>query len=503
MTAPIRTRFAPSPTGALHLGNARTAILNWLFARRHGGAFVLRLEDTDTERGVPGGEAMIYEALDWLGLGPDEGPREGGPFGPYRQSERGALHRERARELLESGCAFRCYCAPDELEARREAAIAVGEPTGRDARCRDLPADKARRYEAAGRTPAIRLRVASGPVEFDDFLKGTLAIDGDDLGDMVLVRSDGRPTYNFAVAVDDIAMEISHVIRGVGHLSNTPKQVLLYRAFGVEPPEFVHIPTVLAPGGGKLSKRRGAAGVLDYRERGFHPDAILNYLSLLSWSSEDGEEFLSREALVERIDLDRLGAADSEVDEEKMAWLSGRHLRAEPPERLARRWAGQLDAEGLGLTDADLRRAAEVFAKRTRLVTDAPSEVEPIFRAPPLGGAAARQVLWAPEAGAALRLARAAWEETAWRPEALARTLRGAMREAGLPGRAFFPPVRVALTGQPHGPDLGEVAYALGRERTLERLDAAATGAAGEFDTSHGGHNNGSNDGSNDKETSV
>ena len=435
-TARVRTRFAPSPTGALHLGNARTAILNWLFARRHGGAFVLRLEDTDTERAVPGGEEMIYEALDWLGISPDEGPREGGPFPPYRQLARAERHRARAAELLESGKAFRC-----EGEA------------------------------------AIRLRIEPGPVEFTDLLKGTLAIDGDDLGDLVLVRSDGRPTYNFAVAVDDIEMEISHVIRGVGHLSNTPKQVLLYRAFGVEPPAFVHIPTVLAPGGGKLSKRRGAAGVLDYRERGFHPDAVLNYLSLLSWSSEDGEEFLSREALVERIDLDRLGAADAEVDEEKMTWLSGQHLRAEPAERLARDWAPRLDVEGLGLDDADLRRAAEVFAKRTRLLSDVTSEVEPVYRAPETGGPAARELLSAPASETAIRLARAAWADTAWRPEPLAAALRGAMSEAGLAGRTFFPPVRVALTGQLHGPDLGEVAYALGRERTLSRLAAAMPSA--------------------------
>ena len=471
--ARVRTRFAPSPTGALHLGNARTAILNWLFARRHGGAFVLRLEDTDTERAVPGGEEMIYEALDWLGIAPDEGPREGGPFPPYRQLARAERHRARAAVLLGSGRAFRCYCRPDELEARRQAAIAAGEPTGRDARCRDLPAERAHPGEAEGREAAIRLRVESGPVEFTDLLKGTLSIDGDDLGDLVLVRSDGRPTYNFAVAVDDIEMEISHVIRGVGHLSNTPKQVLLYRAFGVRPPEFVHIPTVLAPGGGKLSKRRGAAGILDYRERGFHPDAVLNYLSLLSWSAEDGEEFLSRQALVESIDLERLGAADTEVDEEKMAWLSGRHLRAEPAERLARDWATRLDAEELGLNDADLRRAAEVFAKRTRLLSDVTSEVEPIYRAPETGGSAARELLSVPAARTAIHFARAAWADTDWRPEPLARALRGAMGDAGLAGRAFFPPVRVALTGQLHGPDLGEVAYALGRARTLARLAAA------------------------------
>ncbi len=484
MTTNVRTRFAPSPTGPLHLGNARTAILNWLFARRHGGAFILRLEDTDVERNVPGAEEAIGDALDWLGLDRDEGPESGGPTGPYRQSERGALYTARAATLLERGEAFRCYCTADELEAHRIEAIAAGRSPGRDPRCRALDDATSRALERAGRRAAIRLRVDSGPIAFEDRLKGALSIDGDDLGDMVLLREDGRATYNFAVAVDDIEMRISHVIRGIGHLSNTPKQVLLYRALGVAPPQFVHIPNVLASGGGKLSKREGAPGVLDYRDRGFHPEAVVNYLSLLSWSAASGEEVLSREQLVASVDLDRVGATDSEIDEEKLAWLSGQHLRAEPPERLARRWADTSDWSELGLKDDDLVRAAEVFAKRTQLLTEARAELEAVFAPPRLEAAEVRRALGAPEAVRALAAVAETWREGEWRPGPLKEALRAASGRAGVSGRAFFHPVRVALTGAAEGPDLGEVAFALGRERALSRLAEAAERARG---TAEGG----------------
>lgn len=473
MSVTVRTRFAPSPTGAPHLGNARTAILNWLYARHTGGAFVLRLEDTDTARNVEGGEAAILAALDWLGLDRDEDPVAGGPFGPYRQSERTDRHRARARELLERGHAFRCFCTPEELEADRAAAIAAGRPPGIDRRCRDLPPPDAARREAAGSPAAIRLRVDPGPVSFADRLKGRLTIDGADLGDFALLRPDGRATYNFAVAVDDLDMRISHVIRGVGHLSNTPKQVLLYRALGARAPEFVHIPTVLAPGGGKLSKRGGARGVLEYRDEGYHPDAIVNYLSLLSWSSQSGEEFLTRDQLVASIDLDRIGATDAELDPAKMRWLSGQHLRAEPPARLARRWAEFGCARGLEVDHEDLIRAAEVFAKRTELLADARPELQSVYAAPELDTDAARETLVSDTARSVLAAVSESWAETEWSPGPLKAALAAAAERTGASGKAFYQPVRVALTGALHGPDLAEVAYALGRERTRTRLARA------------------------------
>jgi len=477
MTPTVRTRFAPSPTGEPHLGNARTAILNWLFARNRGGSFVLRFEDTDMDRNVAGGEEAMIEALDWLGLDRDEGPRAGGPYGPYRQSERADRYASRAQALLASGVAFRCFCSPDQLEADRVAAIAAGEPPGLDRRCRDLPA-----VEADRRAAAVRLRVDPGPVEFVDRLKGLLVIDGNDLGDMILIRGDGRATYNFAVTVDDLEMEISHVIRGVSHLSNTPKQVLLYRAFGVEPPEFIHIPQVLAPGGGKLSKRAGAPGVLEYRDEGYHPEAVLNYLSLLSWSAESGEEFLTRDALIAAIDLDRIGAADAEIDPEKMRWLSGQHLRHEPAQTLADRWEGLRARERLGLGRDDLVRAAEVFAKRTHLVMDAEGELDAVFAEPDITGPDATAALGAEGASLSLESTLDRWRTEDWTPGALKESARAVMGEIGVPGKVYFPAIRVGLTGALHGPDLGETAYALGRPRTIERLARALVWAR----SSHG-----------------
>lgn len=478
MTPNVRTRFAPSPTGAPHLGNARTAILNWLFARNRGGAFILRFEDTDTARNVEGGEEAMIEALDWLGLDRDEGPRAGGSYGPYRQSERSGVHASRARDLLSKGVAFRCFCTPDQREADRAAAIAAGDPPGLDRRCRDLPTAETEAREAVAHAageppPALRLRVDPGPVEFFDRLKGRLTIDGGDLGDMILLRPDGRPTYNFAAAVDDLEMEISHVLRGIGHLSNTPKQVLLYRAFGVEPPEFIHIPQVLAPGGGKLSKRAGAPGVLQYRDEGYHPDAVLNYLSLLSWSAKSGEEFFTREGLIAAIDLDRIGATDAEIDPEKMRWLSGQHLRHEPAETLATRWGGLPVRKRLGLQREDLVRAAEVFARRTHLVRDAEEELEAIFAEPDLAAPDAAAALASEGARLAVERTLDRWRVEEWRPEALKESARAVMQEIGVSGKVFFQAVRVGLTGSVHGPDLGETAYALGRERTMKRLARA------------------------------
>ncbi|MFV1986758.1 MAG: glutamate--tRNA ligase [Gemmatimonadota bacterium] len=483
MSDTVRTRFAPSPTGEPHLGNARTAILNWLFARNQGGAFVLRLEDTDTARNVEGGEEALVEALDWLGLDRDEGPAEGGAYGPYRQSERTDHYVDRAARLFEEGAAFRCFCTPEQIASDRERAIAAGGPPGLDTRCRDLTAEEADARAATlapeGSAPALRLRVDPGPIVFRDRLKGELSIDGADLGDMILLRADGRPTYNFAVAVDDLEMRISHVIRGIGHLSNTPKQVLLYRAFGVEPPEFIHIPSVLAPGGGKLSKREGAPGVLKYRDDGYPADAVLNYLSLLAWSSDTGEEFLTRRQLIEQIDLDRIGAADAAVDPEKMRWLAGQHLRGEPVDVLAARWAEVPAVATLDLTEEDLIRSAEVFAKRTCLVADAGPELAAVFPEPDLTSTEAAGPLASGGARLALETLLSAWEEIDWRPETLRIAMRDGMKASGLPGKEFFQPTRVALIGSTHGPDVAEIAFALGVRRTRARLERAL-GATGD-----------------------
>lgn len=456
-------------------------MLNWLVARHAGGRFALRFEDTDPERTVAGSERAILEGLDWLGLERDEDPIVGGPHGPYRQSERLAIYRDRADRLLADGAAFRCYCLPAELAERRRERIGAGGPAAYDGRCRELSASDEAELRRGGRRPAVRFRIEPGPVRYRDRLRGELSVDGADLGDTVILRSDGRPTYNFAVVVDDLLMEITHVIRGSGHLSNTPKQVLLYRALGGDPPEFVHVPNVLAPGGEKLSKRAGATGLSRYREQGYHPDAVVNYLSLLSWAPPEGREVLAREELVREIDLDRLGTSEPILDPDKMRWLSGQHIRREPPEALARHLEPWVEPLGLDLSERDLRALAEIVRRRIHLFADAAAEAERIY-APvePDGEAAA--ALADREARPVLEAAAKAWSSLAeWRPEPIAEALRDAGRRLEARGRALYAPLRAALTGKLQGPELPDVAYALGRDRALERLRAAlrAEGADG------------------------
>lgn len=475
----VRTRFAPSPTGELHLGNARTAVLNWLFARRHGGAFVLRFEDTDLKRQVATAERGIVRALDWLGLDRDEGPFVGGPHGPYRQSERLEMYGEHANRLLSAGLAFRCYCTAEELEARRAEARARKGDLRYDGRCRDLPRQVQERLRGQGRRPSIRFRVDPGPIRYADRIRGELTVHGEEIGDLVILRSDGRPTYNFAVVVDDLLMEITHVIRGAGHLSNTPKQVLLYRALGAAPPEFVHLPSVLAPGGGKLSKRAGATALRAYEEAGYHQDAVLNYLSLLSWSSPTGDEVLSRERLIAEVDLDRLGVANPQIDPEKMRWLSGQHFRRESIERLEVDLAGRL-ADRFSLGRTELRALAEVLRERILVLSDADDVCELILPDPGLSSSVVREVLGEPHAGRVIAAVREGWSALEqWTRETLRETLIEVGRDLGIKGRAFYHPVRATLTGAVQGPDLPDIAYILGAERTLERLrrGIAAAGA--------------------------
>ncbi len=483
----VRTRFAPSPTGELHLGNARTAVLNWAFARRHGGTFVLRFEDTDTDRQVGDAERLIQEGLRWLGLEPDEGPDVGGPFGPYRQSERLELYRDHAERLLEAGVAYRCYCTPEELEARRRSARHQGRAPGYDGRCRELGPRERERLRRSDREPSVRFHVGEGEVVFHDRVRGRVAIDAADFGDPVLLRSDGRPTYNFAVVVDDLLMEISHVIRGVDHLANTPKQVLLYRALDAEPPEFAHIPLVRAPGGGGLSKRAGARGLLALRDEGYHPDAVVNYLSLLAWSSPSGDEFLPRERIVAEVDLDRVGSADTEIDLGKLRWLSGRHLAEEPPAELAGRLEPHLSAAGLELDARDREAVAALERDRAQLLSEAVEEAASLFAPPGLDGEAGRSL----EADGAVEVLEATLRALEgieeWTADAVRDAVAAARQRCEASGAAFYRPLRAALTGALEGPDLAAVAFTLGRERTLGRLRAALERAAADAPTGERG----------------
>lgn len=472
-TSPVRTRFAPSPTGALHLGNVRIAVFNWLFARHHGGVFVLRIEDTDVERTRAGSEERIYDDLRWLGLEWDEGPDRDGPAGPYRQSERLERYREAAEELIERERAYPCYCTPEELELEAVSGDrAVHRYSGR---CRTLGPEERRSFEEEGRSSSVRFAAPQhGDIEVNDEIRGSISFPSNDIDDFVILRSDGRPTYNFAVVVDDAAMEISHVIRGAGHLSNTPKQALLFDALGRPRPLFAHLPTVLSPEGGKLSKREAAAAVAGLRDEGIHPEGVVNYLSLLGWSSPDEREVLTRDELIEKIGLDRLGASDTTYDPEKLRWLSGRHIAEMPVDELLEATRGFVDRDRFPLADPELRRALEVLQDRLTTFSEVNDGLRLLHPGDEALEAARMELRAAGEPRPILEAARDRIEELdPWDPQAVTEAVRAAGRDAGVGGRELFHPLRRALTAATSGPELGRVIWALGRGETSRRLRAA------------------------------
>lgn len=457
----IRTRFAPSPTGSLHVGNARIAVLNWLFTRKQQGTFVLRIEDTDVDRNVTGAEQGILDDLQWLGLQWDEGP-DGGELGPYRQSARGGIYRRYAEKLRDATLAYACFCAADAAEdsgERREQCA-----------CASLDPDAAR-YRASNEPHTLRFRVpADTVIAFDDVVRGRVQFASEDIADFVILRSDGRPTYNFAVVVDDIEMRITHVIRGVGHLSNTPRQALLFDALRAGRPVFAHVPMVLGPDRQKLSKRHGASGMAEYRAQGYHPDGLLNYLSLLSWSSPSGEDVLSREQLIEEISLERIGAADAMFDPARLSWLSSKHIERMPLDALVDAVRPFVDHSRFSLNEAEL--ASAVAASRTHYATfaDVNEQLAMFF---PLAGA---DVTDSPAIGtAAVILGRL----TDWNEDALRAAVKEVAAASGLRGRALYEPLRRALTGREHGPPLPAVLFVQGRERVLAALRGAVDSGRG------------------------
>ncbi|MEX2527395.1 MAG: glutamate--tRNA ligase [Gemmatimonadota bacterium] len=460
----VRTRFAPSPTGQLHLGNARIAVFNWLFTRHHGGSFVLRVEDTDVDRNVEGSLESILEDLRWLGLHWDEGPDVGGDFGPYRQSQREALHQAHAETLLEAGAVYPCTCPAPTDETPGGGCVAE---------CRNLdPTTAHQRWEAGA---ALRFRVPDGPVTIRDAVRGEIRFPADEVRDFVILRADGRPTYNFAVVVDDFLMEITHVIRGAGHLSNTPKHQLLFQAFGARVPVFAHLPTVLAPGGGKLSKRGGAPGLDRLRKEGYHPDGVVNYLSLLGWSPGDDREVMDMDELAEALELDRVRASDTIYDPEKLRWMSGQHVARMDTRDLAL-WAAPFFPPELAIPSGARTGALDAIRTRLSILSDLPAALE--FLYPPESSWAPVQeaIQSHPQGARVVAGVRDALREVdEWKAPALGQALRGWGKANDVKGPALFKPVRLALMASEEGPDVGKAMEALGRKVVLSRLDRYAT----------------------------
>lgn len=484
-TRPVRVRFAPSPTGSLHIGGARTALFNWLFARHHGGVFVVRSEDTDVARSTREAEQAVLDDLAWLALAWDEGPDRGGPVGPYRQSERVGLYRAAADRLLVAGQAFPCFCTDAELDTHRKAQQKAGRPPHYAGTCRELSAADQAARRGEGRAEAVRFRVPGTPVSFVDHVRGEVTFPGDQVGDFVVLRGNGLPTYNFACVVDDAAMAISHVIRAEEHLSNTPRQLMLYAALGETPPEFAHVPLILNSDRTKMSKRSGedATFVSEFRTRGFLPEALLNFVVLLGWSWDGTQEMFTVPELVEKFSLERVGSTGAVFDKDKLEWMNGQYLRAMPlADRVARVRAylveiDRLPAAGaVGDVDGFLARAVEAVGDRLKTLADVEGYAGFAFRDP---------VEIAPDALAEFvkrdhgeeRLAALADCVAPVEPfdlaplETAVRTLAESM---GVKAGDLFFPARVALTGRKVAPGIFEVMRLLGRERTVERLRSGA-----------------------------
>lgn len=463
-----RVRFAPSPTGHLHIGNVRTAILNWLFARHTEGTFILRIEDTDLARSADAYIDQIYEDLKWLGLQWDEGPDIGGPHKFYRQSERLDIYKKYAQRLLDTKQAYYCYCTPEELEQMRHDSLSSGDEVKYNRKCLHLTPARQQELLAQGRKPAIRFFVPPGEIQFDDVVKGEVKFEGDSFGDFVIMRGEAMPTYNFAAVVDDGLMAITHVIRGDDHVSNTPKQILLHRALGFELPEFVHIPMILGPDKTRLSKRHGATSIDHYRYRGYLPEAIINFLSLLSWSSISGDEILSIEQLIREFDFKRISKSAAVFDVEKLNWMNGCYIRQSDIDRLAQFAYPYLMEANYPIENIEsvkkimtvlreyvehmdqIAAQAAIFFQDHVTFTDA--DVKALIRKD-----SSQRVFWS-----FLRELNAIDTLTADTFRAIMKTVQ---KETGEMGKDLWMPIRAALTGKLHGPELPHIAEILGREK--------------------------------------
>ncbi len=478
MTQPERLRFAPSPTGHLHIGNARTALFNFLYARKHEGVLVLRIEDTDMERSVPLYEESLIDALHWLHIGWEEGPDRGGPHGPYRQSERQEWYKEYSRWLLDEGRAFLCYCTEQELQTYRGSMLRDGKAPRYPGKCRELTAKQRQDAERKGRVPCVRYRVpADREIQFDDAIHGPMAFRSEEIGDFVLMRSTGIPTYNFSAVIDDRLMGITTVIRGEDHLPNTPRQLLLFQEFGWEPPRFAHHALLTGPDRTKLSKRYGVTSVEAFREMGILPEALVNYLAILGGPPVAGQEVFSLPDLIESFSIEKAGRSSVVFDQQKLMWLNQQHLRLLAPGRQIEAMLPFLEEAGCRVSDHPrdwLEKFAGLIAENIQRLQDI-HIFAPIFFRPMVDYAPSVQELLRDEkvrgiigaVHARLRASPPSGEE------GIADAMRRVQRDLGLTQKEFSMPVRLAVTGMDHGPELDRILPLLSLETIRRRLEAS------------------------------
>ncbi len=474
MSDAVRCRFAPAPSGELHVGGARTALFSWLFARHNGGEFILRLEDTDADRQSPDAVEGIQSALRWLGVDWDEGPSVGGPHEPYRQSERLDLYREVTDDLLSRGKAYRCYCTPEELGERREAALAGGGSPGYDGRCRYLGDEERRAFEADRRPSAIRFATPGRDVMVRDIVRGMANFPGSDIHDFIVMRSDATPTYLLAAAVDDMRMGMTHVIRGEDLFPSTPRQMLIFEALGATPPRYAHLPLIVGPDRQPLSKRHGAVSVEWFRAAGFLPEALVNYLGLLGWSMDEQTTFFSLREMVEAFDLERVSHNPAAFDIQKLEWMNGHYIREMPADALGSRVAEQLSGAGIDTDQATVSAAVPLIRERMKHLTEAVDLLRFLFveGITPDEKAAKLIAKAGPER---LEMAATALESVGdWTVEEIEQALTDLQEASGLSKRDAWQPIRAAVTGSNVSPPLFESIALLGRDWTLSRLRASS-----------------------------
>ncbi|MDO7908373.1 glutamate--tRNA ligase [Paenibacillus sp. JX-17] len=486
MSTEVRVRYAPSPTGHLHIGNARTALFNYLYARSQGGKFIIRIEDTDVKRNIAGGEESQLTYLKWLGIDWDESIDVGGEYGPYRQTERLDIYKEYWQDLIDRGLAYRCYVTEEELEKEREEQMARGETPRYSGKHRDLTEEQQKAFEAEGRVASIRFRVPEErDYTFDDMVKGQITFNSRESGDFVIVKKDGIPTYNFAVAVDDHLMKISHVLRGEDHVSNTPRQLMIYEAFGWEPPTFAHMTLIVGDNHKKLSKRDESViqFIEQYDQLGYLPEAMFNFISLLGWSPEGEEEIYSKEQLVSIFDASRLSKSPAVFDKHKLAHLNNHYIKNADPDRVADlaiphlQKAGRLpDALSVEQT-AWAKSLVKLYQEQMTCASDIVPLSELFFRTHMELETEAAAVLAEEQVPAVLRaFADKVQQSEEFTASRMAVLIKEVQKETGFKGKQLFMPIRVALTGQMHGRDLNETIYLLGRDKVLDRLRAQIKG---------------------------
>lgn len=479
----LRVRFAPSPTGYLHIGGARTALFNYFFAKHSGGRFVLRIEDTDVERTIEDSADRMMESLKWLGLEWDEGPVVGGPAGPYQQSQRQELYQKYAQTLMDKGLAYKCYCTPEELEAEREQAMLAKKAPRYSGRCRNLTQDPIRKFEEEGRRWAIRFRTPDeGYTVVDDLIRGEVSFANEEIADFIIMKSDGLPTYNFACVIDDWLMGITHVLRADEHISNTPRQMMLYRALMAPMPKFAHVPMILAPDRSKLSKRHGAQTVEEFRDKGYLPEAIVNYLALLGWTPPDAtQELMSLEEMVELFDLSRVSSTAAVYDVKKLSWMNGQYIKQLDPEELMERLIPFIESAGLSTREhlAErkdwFREAVITMQERARTLEEMAENMAFYFRPPEsYDEKGVKKHFAQPEvAGLLEKCVEVLSRMPEWTLEACDRAYTDLAQREGISRGKLIHPTRLALSGITFGPGLFDIMYVLGKDETISRLNTA------------------------------